>query len=978
MDKYEYKVRAEEIKSLISEGEYAEAVKIADTIDWRRVKSVMMLCTISDLYKINKRYQESKDILLMAYEKHPGGRLIVYNLCELCIKMNETVEAMEYYKEFVNIAPKDSGRYILLYKLYELNEVTLEERIAVLEEFKKKDYREKWAYELAFLYHRVGMATKCVEECDEMFLWFGEGGYVLKALDLKKLHQPLTEDQEKKYKYMLHMRELQAAGIVEEESEEENTADQGEESDGAENEVQSGDTIMIKPVDVGQYNTMNLQKELAESMKEILSDDQTGEETSQSPLPIVNNDTGVVSEAAGSEYTTKIDPIPQEDEELSDKQNEVEIAGAESGQEPVDEQLTGYIDIQQEKEIVDEAVVSPVLQEEAEEEKTDVQTASEATEEAISLNTISREENLVPEIEMPVPTIPVAPIEEVPVFPVEPLPESKKDLKDPKVVAEIMEQPTRPLPNLNARDPKEDERGKVIYPTISTDIAVDVTKKKSDFDGLLSQEYDGQISMVIPEKEKIEKQITGQMSIDDVLLEWEKTKKKAEEKRREEVRKKIAAQTDNLFEQFDEATKSGLLEQLENAVVDAMDRTEVKAPSKILEPENPREIPDAHKPATNIANEVDENDGVEELEVVEEETASYMPTGDTDSWKALEVSVDVDALVDNSFKEAIEEAKAEEEQEIEETEEIEGVEEELEDEPEEIETPEAEEEASDSDDTEENEEGLEEDNSEEESSSESESSSNDDQEARKLTLDEREHFSHFIQNKKTRQQLATTLDGMTMAAYTGNVIITGEESESTLALAKSLVKEVQATDDNFSGKVARISASVLNKKDVKEIFGKLENGALIIEDSTALDDNTIKSLTHELEKENKGILVMLEGTRDGVNAMLVEYPALLNNFTNRIDIESLDDDALVKFAKQYAEENEYSIDEMGILALHTRIAEMQTSDHEVTIAEVKDLMEDAFYFADKKTPKHFMDILLGKRYDDKDMVILREKDFIRY
>ena len=174
LDKYEYKIRADEINSLIEEGEYAEAVAIADTIDWRRVKSVRMLCTISDLYKINRRFQESKDILLLAYEKHPSGRLIVYSLCELSIKMEEYVQAIEYYKEFVQIAPKDTGRYILQYRLYEAQEVSLEERIAVLEEFKKRDYREKWAYELAYLYHRIGLTTKCIEECDEMYLWFGE------------------------------------------------------------------------------------------------------------------------------------------------------------------------------------------------------------------------------------------------------------------------------------------------------------------------------------------------------------------------------------------------------------------------------------------------------------------------------------------------------------------------------------------------------------------------------------------------------------------------------------------------------------------------------------------------------------------------------------------------------------------------------------------------------------------------------------
>ena len=199
MDKYEYKVRADEIKELISKGEYVQAAEIADTIDWRRVKSIMMLCTISDLYKINRRYEDARDMLLLAYERRPGGRTICYSLCELSIKMEEFVEAVEFYKEFVQVAPKDPGRYVLQYKLYEAQDVSLEERIAVLEELKKRDYREKWAYELAYLYHRIGLAARCVEECDELILWFGDGKYVIKAMELKMLHQPLSAEQQAKY-----------------------------------------------------------------------------------------------------------------------------------------------------------------------------------------------------------------------------------------------------------------------------------------------------------------------------------------------------------------------------------------------------------------------------------------------------------------------------------------------------------------------------------------------------------------------------------------------------------------------------------------------------------------------------------------------------------------------------------------------------------------------------------------------------------
>ena len=206
MDKTEYKIRAEEIKSLIKAQRFADAVRIADTIDWKRVKSVGMLCAISDLYKVNRRLEESRDILLLAYDRSPTRREIVYSLCELAIAMGEFVQAVEYYKEFVRLAPRNTARYILQYKLYEAQEVSLEERIAVLEEYKKHDYNEKWAYELAYLYHRVGLTTECIEECDELFLYMREGRYVMKALELKSLHEPLSPEQKAAYQAILELK----------------------------------------------------------------------------------------------------------------------------------------------------------------------------------------------------------------------------------------------------------------------------------------------------------------------------------------------------------------------------------------------------------------------------------------------------------------------------------------------------------------------------------------------------------------------------------------------------------------------------------------------------------------------------------------------------------------------------------------------------------------------------------------------------
>lgn len=250
MDKYEYKIRAEEIKTLISQKKYVDAAKVADTIDWTRVKSVMMLCTVSDLYKVNRRFEDAKLLLEMANERHPAGRMIIYSLCDLSIKMGEVVQAVEYYKDFTQIAPNDSGRYVLQYKLYEAQDVGLEERIAVLEELKKRDYREKWAYELAYLYHRVGLATKCVEECDELILWFGEGKYVMKAMELKMLHQPLSPAQQQKYEaYMMRKQGLRVPEPEDKQDKNSEGRKKAEEDD-----------IHVKPMDVGKYNTINCRR----------------------------------------------------------------------------------------------------------------------------------------------------------------------------------------------------------------------------------------------------------------------------------------------------------------------------------------------------------------------------------------------------------------------------------------------------------------------------------------------------------------------------------------------------------------------------------------------------------------------------------------------------------------------------------------------------------------------------------------------
>ena len=916
MDKYEYKVRAEEIKSLIADGEYAEAAKIADTIDWRRVRSVMMLCTISDLYKINRRYEDSRDILLLAYEKGGGRRPIVYSLCELSIKLEEYVQAIEYYKEFVQLAPKDSGRYILQYKLYEAQEVSLEERIAVLEELKKKDYREKWAYELAYLYHRVGLESKCVEECDEMFLWFSDGRYVLKALELKKLHQPLTEEQEAKYEQMKHTGGIIEADIVtegkaiqeeagqaaaEEEEDDEFSREQNVLTDPTQELPGKGlDDIEVKTVDVSQYNTINLQKELAESMKEFLEVSSHTEERENA----VQKETQDVEEEAEAAKAADI-------HEVTASEMPAEELPAASGPEAP----AAVKQDTDEMQLISEDMLTD----------SDSEAADHVSEEVFFGNTSEvKVEDVISEL-------------------------VEKDAQTSRNIAAMQESVSKVADRAESLQ-KDRERLPEASPNpaISNTGVIRTFHKPSGFDDILSQEYDGQISLAIPEEEQIEKQITGQLSIDDVMAEWEKMKKDNEQKMLQEIKERVHKQTDSLFSDFDEATKTGLLEELEKAMVDAA----VRESKKRAEEERPKVVKvsdidakDEEKTATEDVNSVKETEEAAEPAAKEESKAEKQPEEQTE--EQLEVIEDA-GIIEEETGEADtpldEEIPAEEapEKEI------------------------AEEEAA--------EEKTEEEKTEEEGTAEAGNSYT----AREMSRSEREQFAPFIHHKKTRKQIVEVIDNISLASYTGNVVITGEEGTGTTALAKLLVKEVQLSDNNFSGKVAKISGGNMNKKEVGATLDRLLGGALIIEGAASMKKNTVESLIRELNQEGKGLIIILEDKKEAIEKFLTKYPALATIFNLRVDVEALDDQTLVKYARKYALEQEYAIDELGVLALHTRIADMQTSDHEVTLSEIEEIVDEAIYYADKKTPKHFFDVLFGKRYDDEDMVVLREKDFMHY
>lgn len=1000
MDKFEYKVRAEEIKSLIAQGEYVEAVKIADTIDWRRVKSIMMLCTISDLYKINRRFEESKELLLMAYERHPGGRTIVYSLCELSIKMEEYVQAIEYYKEFVQIAPRDSGRYILQYKLYEAQDVSLEERIAVLEELKKRDYREKWAYELAYLYHRIGLSTKCVEECDELALWFGEGKYVIKAMELKMLHQPLTPEQEKRYK--MQMQGISIYERYEEEEEEEKPEEDVLTAATTRIGADELDDIHVKTLDMGQYNTINLQKELAASMKELLDDgtevDESLEDNSIDPItksaaaPLFENteeitaakkaaaryaeereaeqgelveeevffgETGEIGEMleageipegyqayeTGFEEFTEEDYPDIEEEEIVDTEEAEDLEESDYLEDP-----ERFPDIEELEEAVDEEDLEEFddLEEPENPEEIDDLEEPGDLEEITDLGEPEKLEEAA-DLEEPEDLEEIADLEEPEDI------EEIADIEEPedlKTAADVKEAPDKV---------KETAKKAAKEETENTSAAVmqqmrkeaEETSAQSEINsatyqilpevpaplaGMLSQEYDGQISLVVPEGEKVEKQITGQMSIQDILAEWERMKKDNEEKRKEDVRRRVKEQTGNMFAEFDESTKSGILAQL-----DELD-------AAVKEKEAQKEQVTFNEDEAEYGEELAEIPEPEEEEGLSEEIEDQS----------------LEAIPEEEAEDISDEAKEGEEDSEEASAEAKAVREE----------------------GEKTEKGLKEDNKETiaaETSKEKKTAAAREEDLedivdermslRQLTDEEKELFGAYIHTRKAKEQFIKSIDSISMAAYTGNIIVTGDDGNDTIALAKNLVREVQASDNNFSGKVAKISGASLNKKDVEATISRMENGALIIDGAAKMSAETVSKLYKYLDHENKGIIVVITGTKREINKFLKQNDTLKDCFTARFDIEALDDDALTAYGKKYAEFMEYSIDELGMLALHTRISDMQTSTHIVNVAEVKEIVNEAINHANRKNLTHFFDILLAKRYDDEDMIILRERDF---
>lgn len=842
MDKYEYNLKLDQIKALSAEEGYMSAAEIADSINWNKIKNVNTLVKIGEIYEKAERYQDARDILLMAYDRSPIGRMIIYRLAEVAIKMGDYDAATEYYDEFVEIAPHDDMKYVLRYAIKKGQGASFDELITILEEYKDEEYTEEWAYELAYLYHKAGKADKCIDACDELILWFGDGPYVERALELKMLYQPLTKAQEEKYRRFKAEKEKPAK-----------IKDEAEVTEiGAMEMVKGGeivhDDVTIPQITVNQekFNTVNLQQEIAKGMQQIM-------------------------EAKGK--------------------NEV----------------------------------------------------------ADTMDTIKKI------------------VEDIPY------------LKLEKEQEEYVQQP------------EETEH-------IATDEEIDGSLKLN-FKELLGEDADGQMSMVMSEKTQLEHQITGQMSIQDVLEEWEKTRhaaeialKEAEQQKLESAKARALQEAGDIMERLNDVipkldagvTPKELLEEeyLKVPVDITEQKAAVKEPEEEQKPdmqelyadETVDEVQEPQEAPEDTAEEAKEPVGEPEDIIMAEESekdeilmqpTTMMPEITDDMLNADDDTADEEATQEEentSEKRDFDHVTSFIEQEIAKmTAKNPGLEKKL-DMAKTRKMPDI---------------SLPEDLDSEEDDSKLKETKH----IKELTSEQKAIFSYFIPVKGMEDQICkaynAVLDHFNRKenASTGNLIIQGEQGCGKTMLATSFIKVLQKDGEQLTGKMGKIDAAALNKKDVQQVVRKITGGCLIIERAGDIDRSIAAQLSFLMEHDITGTLYILEDTSKGIKKALSMDEGFASKFTEKISVPIFTNDELVLFAKSYSAELGYKIDEMAILALHNRISNIERIDQATTLTEVKDIIDEAIDREAHSGLKKAISILTARRYTDDDRIVLKEDHF---
>ena len=926
MDKYERKVRVNQIISLIDKSEYNEALEIADTIDWRTEKSIRTLRMVSEVYKINRRYEDAFNVLTIAYEKDPDDpikRKIVYDLCEVAIKLNQYAYAVKYKQEFERLSPNDPGRYVLQYKLLKVSGAEYSERIEVLEEFKKNyfgDFLEKWAYELAQLYHITGQSRQCINACDEIILWFVKGPYVTKAKELKNSYvtqqtEPMSTEsgvypgQEPSYGYDNDMYDEDAGQQT---VRPESAPVQGYYNDGSmqievENVYASNEPTIRMPnrqinefefrqgaeeisVNMDKYSTMNLQAELKANLDDL--SEKTGEPIRQREETIPEPDVGMTElfntqDMSASQY---YDPYgqqyaqpPYEEQQYGQPSYEEQQYGQPYGGEPSYQQP--YRDGRlSENQFTQSARPHFVGKSDADLDHVGAQQGEAFSygqqpyvqpsyEEGYAGQQYSGYEEQQTEDGSEERTAEIC--QDVSSEPEPEKPYERKFPEDEKaepVVEEVDRAKFVKNVSVFRQSPAEEtlyRTEKTQKPTVikKTDFGESLPRMPQQYRNILSEGYDGQLNMNVPdEPAQLEKQITGQMDLATVLSQWE-------EFRNESKRRKFATITPTQVSKA-QADKEGV---------------------------HPSRIPKADKTAVPLPAQkelVKVEDPVNEIEV-ETITPEQLPDEITE------------------IKEPVKEVKEPE---------APGKVREIE-------------------------------------------------EKTEFTEDESEIFAPFISIGGMADRLLKVIPRVSMTGSRGNILITGNEATLRIALAKSFATDMQSKNAMMGIKVADIDAEVFNTKDIEKSLKALDGNVLVIKKAGMLSGSTVEKMLEILGTGGLSLLVILEDGKNAVKGLPLSDKQFQKIFSVYVDIPRFTNDDLVQHARDYAREQEYLIDDMAVLALYQRIDEMQTAEHLVTAQEVEEIMDGVIRNVNKKNMSHFMDVLLGKRYDDDDMIIIREKDF---
>ena len=1012
MDKYEYRVKTEQMLDHLEKKEYQKAMDIAESIDWRRVKNASMLNTVSEIYEYNGEFKKGRDILFLAFDRAPGSRKIVYRLGTLALKIKDIREATDCYEEFVKLAPKDPNQYILKYKILRTQGAALSDQIAALEEFKKAEYIEKWAYELAKLYDEAGMTAECLEECDDLILWFSEGKYVYLAMELKMKYKPLTPLQQEKYDSRPGAVKKQPEPVKQSESTLEEVDDENEYDEGSEEEVQES---TVQRIDDAQ-------------VQEIPPEPVPMQEEFEIPEEVTQAD--VVPEEVVPEATAAVEETPMYREE----EPEASVETPEEHTSAIKQVVTGAT--LEEALAQGVAVASGInIEEEAMKEREDEILANgqmmiddilqkwEAKqkdhEEAIAKQKAKDEERLQKEREQ-------ARIRQE---------EERKEVERKAAEAEARrkaeEEAARKAAEEEARRKAEEEAAKKAAEEEARRKAEEEARRAAEEEARRKAEEEAARKAEEEAADEKESERNTQRIPDDIVRLMEEMESENEDSE-DEIYEEEFEDGPGMDEDFIEGIEDELAgldmngssfeegdfdegdfeeEDLEGEDFDEADFEEEDLEGEDFE-EGDFEEEDFDE------EDFDEADFEEEdLDEEELEEADFDEDDDEDDFEDIddeETDFDEGDFEEDMDEEDFDEEEIDDDEELDFGEDLEGEDfDEADFEEEDLEEEDLDEGDFDEGDFEEedfDEEEIEDEDDTEELEIEEPSEEEIQARIKKskggvpfdtgfvvtgrydlsatseiglkagLTEEQKKLFSYFVPVRGMSEQIVEVLDNDRRAqregtSKTGNLLVIGRKGSGKTVLAVDIVKAIQKQRNLKQGKVAIVTGESLNKKELTNIIQKLRGGAIIIEHAGKLNSRTVKELNYLMEKKTGELLFVLEDQRKPLERLMTANPEFKKKFSSKLELPVFINDELVTFGQTYAKENGYKLDEMGILALYSRIDVMQREDHAVSVAEVKEIMDEAIAHSQKANVKHLARRVFGKGTDDSDRIILKEEDF---